>query len=569
MELTLPPRSDGRKAHTITVTPAKSFVIIGANGAGKTRFTDAIIQSLGDKAFSLSALDALYNRKSSGTEVPSSLRKLFAPAILAQAEKSAPAPTLIDLLLQQLMHDELVNLIGYKLAVAEGRKTELKPTRLDRVISLWQEVFPGNRVLTESGKILFARNLDTNAYSAVRLSDGEKAVLFYAGAVLYAPSGAIIFVDSPEMFLHPTLTASLWNRLEALRSDCTFCYTTHDTEFTASRNTAPAIWVRDCDSRKDAWDYEVLPPESKISSELYMTIVGARKPVLFIEGDSEHSIDAKLYPLIFPDYTVRSLGSCNKVIESTRTFNDLSSFHKMDSFGIVDRDRRDDAEVGYLRRKKIMVPDVAEIENMLLIEDIVRTMAEIAGKDPDKVFMKVKKAIISLFRADLRQQALLHTRHRVKRTFEYRVDARCDNVEMLEEHLTDLLKEINPTSIYNDFCRQFHTFEQTDDYNAILRVFNQKSILISCNVAQLCNMPNRDKYVEAVINTLRHNTPAADRIRAAVRNCLAVDTLQSATEPKTSEPAYQKFYKPKNPADNKIKSKRKKRRLSHKADGEM
>jgi len=259
-----------------------SFVIIGANGAGKTRFTDAIIQSLGEKAFSLSALDALYNRKSSDDNLPSSLRRVLSPAILAQAEKSTPAPTLIDMLLQQLMHDELVNLIGYKLAIADGRKTELRPTRLDRVISLWQEVFPGNRVLTESGKILFARDIDTNAYSAVRLSAGEKAVLYYAGAVLYAPAGAIIFVDSPEMFLHPTLTASLWNRLEAMRSDCTFCYTTHDTEFTASRDSAPAICVRDCDSQKDAWNYEVLPPESKISSELYLTLVGTRKPVLFI-----------------------------------------------------------------------------------------------------------------------------------------------------------------------------------------------------------------------------------------------------------------------------------------------
>ena len=34
-----------------------------------------------------------------------------------------------------------------------------------------------------------------------------------------------------------------------------------------------------------------------------MTLVGVRKPVLFIEGDARHSIDAKLYPLVFKDYT--------------------------------------------------------------------------------------------------------------------------------------------------------------------------------------------------------------------------------------------------------------------------
>ncbi|MDE6437725.1 MAG: AAA family ATPase, partial [Muribaculaceae bacterium] len=364
MDLTLPCHRDNRPADILHLADCHCFVIIGANGAGKTRFTSAIIESLGPKAFRLSALDALYGRVSSPDAIPAALRDRLAPQVLGNLDKS---PALLELLLQQLMHDEMVNLISYKLALADKREAKLKRTRLDRVIELWQEVFPDNRMLIDSGKILFARGADVDNYSAYRLSDGERAVLYYAAAVLYAPSDALIFVDSPEIFLHPTLTISLWNRLEATRPDCTFCYTTHDPEFASSRNGAPVVWVRDYDPANAAWDYDVLPDQSEISQELYMTLVGARKPVLFIEGDSRRSIDAKLYPLIFPDYTVQSLGSCNKVIEATRTFNDLATFHKMDSFGIVDRDRRDDTEVAYLRRKRIMVPEVAEVENIMLI----------------------------------------------------------------------------------------------------------------------------------------------------------------------------------------------------------
>ena len=501
MELTLPQRRKGLTPETLSVNDC--LVIIGANGAGKTRFTSAIVDSLGDRAYRMSALDALYNRR--------------------QTESGGVAQTALETLLARLMHDEMVNLIGYKLAAAQGQDTKLRRTRLDSVISLWQEVFPGNRVLIDSGKILFAKGFDQDSYSAVRLSDGERAVLYYAGAVLYAPKGAVVFVDSPEMFLHPTLTSSLWNRLEAMRADCTFCYTTHDPEFASSRNGAPVVWVRDCDTAVPAWDYDILPAQSGISQELYMTLVGARKPVLFIEGDSNRSIDAKLSPLIFPDYTVRSLGSCNKVIEATRTFNDLASFHKMDSKGIVDRDRRDDTEVAYLRRKQVMVPDVAEIENMLIIEDVVRAMAEANGHNPDRVFDRVRKTIISLFRADLRQQALLHTRHRVKRTMEYRVDARCPDINDLEHHLSGLLDEINPRAIYEDYCRQFHQFEATGDYNAILRVFNQKSMLTSSNVAQMCGFKNKDRYIDGIVRLLRHNNAYADRIRTAVRHCLGVE----------------------------------------------
>lgn len=517
MDLTLPRHRDNRPADILHLADCHCFVIIGANGAGKTRFTSAIIESLGPKAFRLSALDALYGRVSSPDAIPAALRDRLAPQVLGNLDKS---PALLELLLQQLMHDEMVNLISYKLALADKREAKLKRTRLDRVIELWQEVFPDNRMLIDSGKILFARGTDVDNYSAYRLSDGERAVLYYAAAVLYAPSDALIFVDSPEIFLHPTLTISLWNRLEATRPDCTFCYTTHDPEFASSRNGAPVVWVRDYDPANAAWVYDVLPDQSEISQELYMTLVGARKPVLFIEGDSRRSIDAKLYPLIFPDYTVQSLGSCNKVIEATRTFNDLATFHKMDSFGIVDRDRRDDTEVAYLRRKRIMVPEVAEVENIMLIEDIVRTMAGIAGKDPDRVAEKVKNTILSLFRADLHQQALQHTRHRVKRIVEYRVDARFSNIGTLEKHLEGLLQEVSPRAIYEQLCREFQDYVKNRDYRAVLRVYNQKSMLTNSNVAPMCGFKNKDKYIEGIIRVLRRSSPEADRIRAAVRATL-------------------------------------------------
>ena len=519
----MPPRRNGDPAATLKLENPGCFVIIGANGAGKTRFTSAIVASLGDQAFRMSALDALYNRIPPNGHIPAPLHKRISPSVLAQTGQKETGSTPLELLLSQLMHDEMLNLIGYKLAIADGRETSLRRTRLDKVITLWQEVFPGNRMLIDSGKILFSRGVDMSQYSALRLSDGEKAVLYYASAAMYAPRNAVIFVDAPEIFLHPTLTTSLWNRLESLRNDCTFCYTTHDPEFASSRNGAPVIWVRDCDTTANTWDYDIIPSQTGISPELYLTLAGTRKPVLFIEGESNRSIDAKLYPMIFPDFTVRSLGSCNKVIEATRTFNDLSAFHKMDSFGIVDRDRRDDAEVAYLRRKKIMVPEVAEIENMLLIEGIVRTMASATGHNPARVFDRVRKTILSLFRADLRQQALLHTRHKVKKTVEYRVDARFANIANLEEHLSGLLDEISPRHIYEEFCKEFRTYEQSGDYEAVLRVYNQKSMLSSSNVAQMCGFKNKDKYIDGIIELLRRDGSDADAVRKAVKQCLGIE----------------------------------------------
>jgi len=496
------------------------MIIVGANGAGKTRFTGALAESLGDKAFTLNALHALFDRHTSTATIPDVLLKRVAPIVTQALERGLSQMTILDLLLAQLMHDEMVNLIGYKLALADNRQATLRPTRLDSVVSLWQDIFPGNRVLIDSGKILFSRGIDISTYSAKRLSDGERAVLYYAAAILYAPKESMIFVEEPEIFLHPTLTSSLWNRLEACRNDCVFCYTTHDPEFASSRNGAPVIWVRSYNSANKSWEYDVLPSDKDISQELYRTLIGARKPVMFIEGDSERSIDAKLYPLIFPDFTIRSLGSCNKVIEATRTFNDLSGLHKLDSYGIVDRDRRDKFEVDYLRRKHIMVPDVAEIENMFLLPEVISAMALTAGADPRKILGKVKRSIITLFRSDLKQQALQHTRHKVKRNVEYRVDARFSDIGTLEKHLESLLDEINPRNIYEQFCREFRRYIDEEDYGAILRVFNQKAMLSNSNVASLCGFSNKEQYINGVLNFVRGNSPQAAGVREAIRRCL-------------------------------------------------
>lgn len=518
MKLLFPQRCNGEPAH-INLMPGDSMLIVGANGAGKTRFTAEFARSLHGKAFPLSALRAVYTKVDAAVVDAAEVPWLSAPV---RADLAGRNVTVLDMLMAQLMHDEMVNLINYKIDMAAHKQASLRKTRLDNVIELWHEVFPGNRLLIDSGRILFARGTDDSAYSAKRLSDGEKAVMYYAAAVTYAPAGSVIFVDSPEIFLHPTLSVALWNRLEALRSDCIFCYTTHDTEFTASRNGARMVWVRESDQNMDAWTYDILSPDSPVSRELYITLAGARKPVLFIEGDSERSIDAKLYPLIFPDFTVRSLGSCNKVIEATRTFNDLYAMHKLDSFGIVDRDRRDKGEVDYLRRKKIMVPDVAEIENMLLIEPVIKTVAKAAGKNPDRVFSKVKHSIIAMFAADIHRQALQHTRHKVKKMVEYRVDARFSDITNMERHLEGLFDEINPRAIYESFCRDFNRYAKSGDYSAVLRVYNQKSMLPGSNVARLCGFATTEDYIAAIVKLLSTPGTEADDVRIAVRTTLGL-----------------------------------------------
>lgn len=515
INFTLPPSVDGVKQEIPLC--AKSLVIIGANGSGKSRFAAALAHELGDKAFRISALNALYLQ---GNDADAgSVSRLH-----DRAGVKLGGETEFERLMALLLHDEMTNLLSYKLARATGSgDAEMGKTRLDRLIELWQEVYPGNRMLIESERLLFVRNGNDESYAAARLSDGERAVLYLGGAMLYAPSRSVVLVDSPEMFLHPTVMQSLWNRLEQMRPDVTMVYTTHDLEFASSRPGTATVWVKNYDPSAARWDYLILPPGSPLGDEMYMAIMGARKPVLFIEGDGVHSIDAQLYPLIFKNYTVKSLGSCNKVIEATRTFNDLNSFHHMASTGIVDRDRRDKAEVEYLRRKNIMVPSVAEIENILLLEEVVRAAASARGRNEAQIAKRVKQNIIGMFSSEYRQQALMHTRHRVKRTVEYRIDGRFSSIDQLESHIAGLVDEIAPRRLYEDFCREFKGYIAAGDYEGVLRVYNRKSMLPGSNVAPMLGLGNKDSYLRYILKLLRDDGEPAQRIRAAVHRCFGLD----------------------------------------------
>ena len=533
MKLQLPPRLDGSR-DTI-VADNRRIIVIGANGAGKTRFTERFISELDSPVFRLSALKAL-DRCDAPDNLPGSIDSRYVEATSQSSFIRSDNATQFERLTTLMLYDEVLNLIAHKVTNSDGKPVPLPESHLDRVIKAWQEVFPENKVLREGGKLLFSRNNDsTEAYSSLKLSDGEKAVLYYFGALQYAPGKAVVFVDSPGMFLHPSITGFIWDKVESMRPDCTFVYTTHDVEFLSARRDNAIVWVRGYDAAKQTWDYAVLPPNSSISEDLYATLVGTRKPVLFIEGDATHSIDAKLYPLVFTDYTVKSLGSCNKVIEATRTFNDLNTFHHLDSHGIVDRDRRDAQEVKYLRDKKIFVPDVAEIENILMLEGVIRTVARRHHRNENRVFEHVKKSILGQFKHDIRQQALLHTRHRVKRIMEYRIDGRFPNINKLEEHMVNLVNEINPRAMYENFCKEFHRYVLSGDYQSVLRVYNQKSMLPGSNVAALCGLNNKDSYINDIIKILKENGRDAECIRHAIVHCFGIDeTEASAPRPDIS-----------------------------------
>jgi len=312
------------------------------------------------------------------------------------------------------------------------------------------------------------------------------------------------------------------NSIEELRPDCTFVYNSVDEDFISTRTHNTCIWVKRFDSARHAWDYDILDPGSR-TRDMMVEFAGSRRPVLFIEGDASHSIDVRLYSLVFPDMTVRPLGSCNKVIETTRAFNDQQSMHHLLSYGIVDRDRRTEQEVGYLRDKRIMVPDVAEIENIFLLPEVIKIMARRRGRDGAKIMRRVERDVMRMFRSHSEEQALQHVRHKVKRDVECKIDARFSCITALETHLRGLITKLQPRRHYNELREQFAVMTRDNDYRGVLRVFNHKPMLPDSGVHQMLGYRSKEEYIGGVLDTLKSSGKDSDALRAVIRHCLHAD----------------------------------------------
>lgn len=518
MELILPYKLDSSLP---TILDTRLLVVIGANGAGKSSFGRDLLERYADQAQKISGMHGLFINNEDSTETEGNelsrlqsmiTERLFMPR-LSEYEK----------LILRLQSEEFEAAVNYKEECKINQDTLPPLTKIDRIQAIWEKMFPHNRLVRKSGFIeLVSTSRDGDSYTAGRMSDGEKIVFYLIGTVLCAHPDALLIIEEPELLLHPSIKNILWDEIEMLRPDCTYIYLTHDIEFATSRPDSKRIWIRSYNADARIWDYELIENNESFPEEVYMEILGSRKPILFIEGTDSNSIDSRLYPLIFPDYLVKPMGGCQKVIETTKAFGQLKDFHTLESKGIVDRDRRTQGEIDYLREQHILVPDVAEVENLLLIEAVIKTVANRLMKDPEAVFGQVKENVTRLFIKDLESQVILHAKHHVRKKLETAVDRKISTVEELTEHVESIRENIHVEDIYNGIKDKFIQYANTSDYKNILRVYNQKGILPQSRLCNLCGISNKESYLNLVLSILKENREDAVAIRSSIKDSLGI-----------------------------------------------
>lgn len=520
------PTKKGQPNTTPTID-FEQLVVVGANGAGKTRFGSDIEKRYLGQTHRISAQKSL------------TFPKEVSPKSRQKAEREFLLGGYIDSWSeQQNLQQKLSNRWGSNLntfllddfqkllvllhteeyeeslAFKEGRIA--KPvTKLDRVQNLWETVLPHRKLLKKAGIIeTFPTGNIANSYNASEMSDGERVIFYLAGEVICSPQNSIIIIDEPEMHIHSSLIKPFYDLIEAERPDCSFVYLTHNIDFAFTRQNAKKIWAKSYEN--NVWDYEQLDECSPIPEQLYLDVLGSRKPIVFLEGDNS-SIDYELYEQVYNDKTLKPVGSCDKVVQVVKAFRDQQGFHHIESFGIIDRDRRQQTDITSLNRYGIWVLDVAEAENLLLIEPIVKEVANHMGKNVDDVFNQVRQNIINFFSNQIDNQILLHYKETLRREYLALSNFTSNNIAAVLTEIDSVFTAIDKQAIYTRIDTDFKDILARQDYDSILRVFNLKNALIpNSQVCELTGIRNKLEYKNATLTLLKYKNGTSERIKEGI-----------------------------------------------------
>lgn len=509
----------------------KPVVILGANGAGKTRFS-VKLEEINDVSFGRSMLPnkdrnikihRLSAQKSLQIEDKIALRDYYTAYNMRTYGYSSPT-TKFNHRFQHKPEVTLLNDYNDVLSLLFAKKSldiekehdeirrlqesnkdipKIQPTIVDRVKKIWEELLPQRKLDLSANNVHAIYN--DKSYHGQEMSDGERVILYMICQTLLLEPNTLFIIDEPELHIHKAILNKLWTRLEQERQDCVFMYVTHDLNFAVSRNNPKVIWMKSYNGN-NTWEYKILEDieYDKLPEELLYEIIGTRQKILFVEGTHE-SLDYKIYSEIYGNiYHIIPCESCVNVIKYVESKKSYQMLSDIKVYGIIDRDYKNETELNSLEKDGIYSLKVAEIENLFVVPELLELYKEEFGLDDEKL-NNAKNKIIEIYKENINGQ--------IKNALIYDLKYKLSSIDITQNggNLNDISQQIS-----EDFAlERINTLQETKkdifkedlNINEILKIFNFKNLI---NI--VANSLGEREYTKKIFNKMRSNEEFKNKV---------------------------------------------------------
>ncbi len=401
--------------------------------------------------------------------------------------------------------------------IDSGNKEEIqKPKETNSKIleRVWNLFFPYISIKIEDYAI---KANNPSIVPVDQMSDGERNALFLITKIVSIPDNSIIIVDEPNIHFHQSIKSKVWKTLEEEKPSCVFIYITHDLEFAVKHPKDHLIWMQEFElsGNEVKWKYEEIKDYQNLPEELLISVLGDRKEVLFVEGVANNSIDIELYAHIFPSHMIIPCESYLKVVEATKSFAKNTSLHYLNPIGIIDRDYHTQVYLDKIKELKIEALEVAEIENLFCVPEIMEAIAVYQNKDYSALLPEIKNIIFTQrlkneIGAQSRNMARYHLRYKLEK-FESKKTDKTSFCEDFDNHIGI----INAEEEFEKAERLYNDILTNQDIKKCLKYYNSRGLY--SNLAKIFGLTS-EGYKDLIFSLLKSDSPLKTQIIEGLKN---------------------------------------------------
>ena len=433
--------------------------------------------------------------------------------------------------------------------IAGATKIALEsPSPFDQINELLKHSRLNVELERKKDRSIIANHSQGQSFDITKMSDGERSAMIIAAHVISAESGTVFLIDEPEKHLHRSISQPFLSALFDLRKDCAFIISTHEIDLAIANLEARVLMLRSCQWSGDkciAWDAEVIEPNSQLPEKLRLTeetkraILGSRKRILFVEGDS-NSLDKQLYEVLFPNLTVIPKGKCENVINAGLGLRKSQEVHDVEAFGLIDGDNRMKKEVDKLSESGIFALGVYSVEALYYYSEVIAAVAhqhvEFLGEgDPNKLVGLAHEKVIEVLKNPKKAPQLAErmAARRCERQVHDLFWSHIPNWKSIMDNSTQSICVPIDPHLYPKELKHFNTLVDKGDIDSLVARYPLRDSQVFETIVQTLGFESQKFYERTVVKLVQDDETVAKCIKKRIGQFS--DALNKIDKPETTQ----------------------------------